>query len=159
MWGYYLHTHLHGEAAEYVGDKDSWQNRYAELWEKLDSRYANRWNLASETIKSSVLSSPPQDPSQMVKYIHDQLNCIRGIDSLGLDGGQLAIHILLMKLPENIATPIRQGLRLKRRDKGDQDYKFTPEEFRDVVNDTLVNKTITPIPPITLYSSGPSLNS
>ena len=62
-----------------------------------------------------------------------------------------------MKLPENIATPIRQGLRLKRRDKGDQDYKLTPEEFRIVVNDAVVNKAIAPTPPITLYNSAVGL--
>ena len=50
-----------------------------------------------------------------------------------------------MKLPEDFANAIRNGIRIKRQDKGLQDFKFSPTDFRDVLNDTVVTwKTTSP---------------
>ena len=138
VWGNVLYSQLDGKALKYAGCRDNWQGRYADLWEKLDSRYANRWTIAAETIKCSIMSSPSEDGWQeLIDYVDDQLDCITSIEQLGMTNAQLAINVLLMKLPEDFANAIRNGIRIQRHNKGLQDYKFTPEEFRDVVNDTV----------------------
>ena len=146
MWGVIVYSHLDGKAKKYVGSRGNWQGKYKELLEKLDSRYANRWTMAAETIKCSIMSTPPEDDWQsMVEYIDDQLDCIRSITYLDLSPEQLAVNVLLMKLPEDFANAIRNGIRIKRQDKGLKDFKFTPDEFRDVLNDTVVTwKTTSP---------------
>ena len=90
--------------------------------------------MAAETIKCSIMSTPPEDDWQsMIDYVDDQLDCITSIKQLDLSPEQLAINVLLMKLPEDFANAIRNGIRIKRQDKGLQDFKFTPDEFRDVL--------------------------
>ena len=102
--------------------------------------------IAAETIKCSIMSTPPDDDWQkMVEYIDDQLDCIRSITYLDLTPEQLAVNVLLTKLPEDFANAIRNGIRIKCQDKGLKDFKFTPNEFRDVLNDTVVTwKTTSP---------------
>ena len=139
MWGVIVSDHLEGSAKKYIGCRGGWQGKYQELWEKLDSRYANRWTMAAETIKCSIMSTPPEDDWQkMIEYIDDQLDCIRSISFLDLTPEQLAVNVLLMKLPEDFANAIRNGIRIKRKDQGLQDFKFSPTDFRDVLNDTVV---------------------
>ena len=139
VWGNILYDHLDGTARKYIGSRGNWQGKYMELWDKLDSRYANRWTMAAETLKCSIMSTPPQDDWQgMIEYVDDQLDCIKSIAQLELTNEQLAVNVLLLKLPEDFANAIRNGIRIKRQDKGLQDYKFTPTEFRDVLNDTVV---------------------
>ena len=146
MWGVILFSHLDGPAKKYVGCRGNWQGKYKELWEKLDSRYANRWTMAAQTIKCSIMSTPPEDDWQsMISNIDDQLDCIIGIKQLDLSPEKLAINVLLMKLPEDFANAIRNGIRIKRQDKDLKDFKSTPDEFRDVLNDTVVTwKTTSP---------------
>ena len=142
--GCYLYGALEGAAKDYVGNTGTWVNRYAELWAKLDSRYANRWTLAAETIKATLISEVPKgslgNHTELVRYIDQQVNMIETIGQLDLTPQQLAVNTLLMKLPEFIAEPIRNGLRIRRKGTQNQeDFKFTPEEFAEVVNDTLLN--------------------
>ena len=56
---------------------------------------------------------------------------------------QLATNALLLKLPEELANTFRNGLRLKRQGKGQDDFKFSPDEFRDVMNDTVMTWSTT----------------
>ena len=62
---------------------------------------------------------------------------------MDLTNEQLATNVLLMKLPEDFSNAIRNGLRISRKNKGNEDFKFTPEEFRDVMNDTVMVWKIT----------------
>ena len=139
MWGHYLYLHLDEEPQAYVGKRENWQGKYTELWGILDSRYANRWTIAAQTIKSSFMSTPPDgDLKQINQYIDEKMDCIRSLSHLNLTAEQLAINVLLLQLPEDFANSIRNGLKIKRHDKGSLDYRFTVEEFRDVLNDTRV---------------------
>ena len=147
LWGPYLFESLDNKTKLYAGLSQSWQGRYEELWEHLDSRFANRWTVAAETIKATIMSTPPEENNweAMVQYIDDQLDCMRSLDALDLSNTQLATNVLLMKLPEEFSNAIRNGIRIARKGRGNQDYKFTPEEFRDVMNDTVMSwKTTSP---------------
>ena len=160
--GSYLYNALEGAAKDYVGNTGTWVNRYAELWEKLDSRYANRWTLAAETIKATLISEVPKgslgNHTEVVRYIDQQVNMIESIKQLGLTPEQLAVNTLLMKLPEFMAEPIRNGLRIRRKGTQNQeDFKFTPEEFAEVVNDTVLNMDkLYPKTPTTLMQNNVS---
>ena len=137
--GTYLYASLEGAAKEYVGATDKWMDKYTELWAKLDSRYANRWTLAAEVIKNSVMSAAPTgNVKDLTEYVDEQINYIDSLGQLKMSAQQLATNALLLKLPEEYAAAIRNGLRLKRQGLGQEDYRFTPEEFRDVINDTVM---------------------
>ena len=147
LWGPYLFNALDDKTKLYAGLSQSWQGRYEELWEHLDSRFANRWTVAAETIKATIMSTPPEEDNweAMVQYIDDQLDRMRSLDALDLSNIQLATNVLLMKLPEEFSNAIRNGIRIARKGRGNQDYKFSPEEFRDVMNDTVMSwKTTSP---------------
>ena len=75
----------------------------------------------------------------MVEYIDVQLDRMQNLKALELTNEQLAINVLLMKLPKDFSNAIRNGLRIARMDKGNEDCKFTPQEFREVVNDTVMS--------------------
>ena len=135
---------MEGSAKDYVGNSGTWVDKYEELWAKLDSRYANRWTLCAETIKATLISEVPKgslgNHTELVRYIDQQVNMIESIGQLDLTPQQLAVNTLLMKLPEFMAEPIRNGLRIRRKDTQNQeDFKFTPQEFAEVVNDTVMN--------------------
>ena len=147
FWGTYLFEHLDKKIKAYAGSSTSWQGKYEELWDLLKSRYANRWTVAAETVKATIMSNPPEekDWGKMVEYIDDQIDRMQSIEALDLTNVQLATNILLMKLPEDYANAIRNGLRISRKDKGNEDFKFTPQEFREVMNDTVMSwKTTQP---------------
>ena len=147
LWGPYLFEALDEDTKLYAGLSESWQGRYEELWEHLDSRFANRWTVAAETLKATIMSTPPEENNweTMVHYIDDQLDRMKSLKALELTNDQLATNVLLMKLPEEFSNAIRNGIRIARKGKGKQDYKFTPEEFRDVMNDTVMSwKTTSP---------------
>ena len=70
---------------------------------------------------------------------------MQSIEALDLTNVQLATNVLLMKLPEDFSDAIRNGLRIFMKDKGNEDFKFTPQEFREVMNDTVMSwKTTQP---------------
>ena len=147
LWGPYLFEALDEDTKLYAGLSESWQGRYEELWEHLDSRFANRWTVAAETLKATIMSTPPEENNweTMVHYIDDQLDRMKSLKALELTNDQLATNVLLMKLPEEFSNAIRNGIRIARKGKGKQDYKFTPEEFRDEMNDTIMSwKTTSP---------------
>ena len=141
FWGIYLYEHLDKKSKTYVGSSSSWLGRYEELWELLKSRYANRWTVVAETVKATITSTPPEenDWEKMVEYIDEQLDRMQSLKALELTNEQLATNVLLMKLPKDFSNSIRNGLRIARMDKGNEDFKFTPQEFRDVVNDTVMS--------------------
>ena len=144
MKGVYLYKSLHGPAKEYIGNSDTWHGKYNLLWEKLDSRYANRWTMAAEIIRCSIMSTAPKgELPKMLKYIDQQVNYIRSLEQLDLTPAQLAVNVLLLKLPEDLANGIRNGLRIRRENKGQEDFKFSPKEFMDVLNDTVVTWSTT----------------
>ena len=80
-----------------------------------------------------------KDWGKMVEYIDDQIDRMQSIEALELTNVQLATNVLLMKLPEDFSNAIRNGLRISRKDKGNEDFKFTPQEFREVMNDTVMS--------------------
>ena len=55
------------EAKEYIGDPTQWFDKYDELWEMLDNRYANRWVLATDTIRAFFLNPPPASELEEAK--------------------------------------------------------------------------------------------
>ena len=140
LWGPYLYGQLDEKTKAYAGESESWQGKYEELWAHLNSRFANRWTVAAETIKATIMSPPPEEDNweKMVEYIDDQLDRMKSLNALSLTNEQLATNVLLMKLPEEFSNAIRNGLRIARKNKGNEDFKFTPEEFRDVMNDTVM---------------------
>ena len=100
--------------------------------------------MAAEIIKNSIMSPPATgNMTKMTEYIDKQVNYIKSLEQLDLTPAQLATNVLLLKLPEDLANTIRNGLRLKRRAGGQEDFKFTPDEFRDVVNDTVMTWKVT----------------
>ena len=147
FWGIYLYEHLDEKSKTYVGSSSSWLGRYEELWELLKSRYANRWTVPAETIKATIMSTPPEgnDWEKMVEYMDEQLDLMQSLKALELTNEQLATNVLLMKLPKDFSNAMRNGLRIARMDKGNEDFKFTPQEFREVMNDTVMSwKTTQP---------------
>ena len=140
LWGPYLYDHLDKKTQAYAGVSESWQGKYEELWEHLNSRFANRWTVAAETIKATIMAPLPEenDWEKMVEFIDDQLDRMKSLKALDLTNEQLATNVLLMKLPEDFSNAIRNGLRIARKNLGNEDFKFTPEEFRDVMNDTVM---------------------
>ena len=143
MIGHRLHDCLLDEAREFVGADNTWLGKHKQLWRKLDGRYANRWTMTSEILKSSILSQPPSDFMAIKKWVDDQLDSIQRVLHLGLTSEQLIVNCILVKLPEYIASPVR--LSLKTSGAGGGDYKFSPQEFEDAINETI--QTWTPKTP------------
>ncbi|CAL4159068.1 unnamed protein product, partial [Meganyctiphanes norvegica] len=143
MIGHRLHDCLEGEAREFVGTDNTWLGKHNELWRKLDGRYANRWTMTSEILKASVLSQPPTDFSEIKRWVDDQLDSIQRVLHLGLTTEQLIVNCILAKLPEYIASPVR--LSLKTSGAGGGEFKFSPQEFEDAINETI--QTWTPATP------------
>ncbi|CAL4135994.1 unnamed protein product, partial [Meganyctiphanes norvegica] len=132
-----------GEAREFVGTDNTWLGKHIELWRKLDGRYANRWTMTSEILKASVLSQPPTDFSEIKRWVDDQLDSIQRVLHLRLTTEQLIVNCILAKLPEYIASPVR--LSLKTSGAGGGEFKFSPQEFEDAINETI--QTWTPATP------------
>ena len=82
--GVYLQQSLRSNAKEYIGDTENWSGKYNELWNKLDSRYANRWNVVAEVLKSSFMSTIPKgDMNKQIEYVDQQLNLIESVEKNG----------------------------------------------------------------------------
>ena len=114
LWGIYLYEHLDKKSKTYVGSSSSWLGRYEELWELLKSRYANRWTVAAETVKATIMSTPPEGNNweKMVEYIDEQMDRMQSLKALDLTNEQLATNVLLMKLPKDFSNAIRNVLRI-----------------------------------------------
>ena len=62
------------DAAKYVGSKGDWFDKYEELWALLDDRYANRWILASDTIRNFFGKSAQEaTQSSLDKWFYEQM--------------------------------------------------------------------------------------
>ena len=83
-------------------------------------------------------TAPTGSVNEVTEYLDRQLNYISGLKQLGMTAEQLATNALLLKLPEELGSTLRNGLRLRRRGRGQDDFKFTPDELRDVMNDTVM---------------------
>ena len=71
----YLEESIKGEAASYIGSKGKWFNNYEGLWAILDDKYANRWVLASDTIRAFFGRANPEHTQTSVdKWFYEQRN-------------------------------------------------------------------------------------
>ena len=52
LWATHLANSLRDEAKKYVGDPTQWFDKYEALWDTLDDKFANRWLLATDTIRN-----------------------------------------------------------------------------------------------------------
>ena len=59
LWATHLANSLKGDAKKYIGDTTAWFDKYDQLWNALETKYANRWTLATETIKALFQKAPP----------------------------------------------------------------------------------------------------
>ena len=79
FWATHLENSLTGEVKKYLGKRGDWFNSYEELWKFLNSRYANRWFLTNETIRSFFVTPPPALTRHSVsKYFYSQIDTLRG---------------------------------------------------------------------------------
>ena len=141
MWASYLENSIKGEAANYIGSKGKWFNNYDGLWATLDDKYANRWVLASETIRQFFNRENPEATQTSVdRWFYEQLDCMKSILDLGLTAEQIMVNVMTQVLPEEYANEIRQGLRNKYPDRDRSN--FTGEEIRAVYNDTIAIRNI-----------------
>ena len=86
---------------------------------------------------------PKEDTNKLIEYFDQQLNLIESVEKIELSPAQMCTHMLLLKAPENVSTVIRNALKIKRQTRGKNDYKFTTQEFREVLNETVLTwKTI-----------------
>ena len=80
LWSSHLYDCLLQEVKDYVGSKDDWFDKYDELWECLDDKYANRWVLANDTIKNFVYKTiPDSQPEEINKYFYGQIDSLKRV--------------------------------------------------------------------------------
>ena len=132
----HLINSLDESVKQYLGDENEWFNKYDELWEMLDSKYANDWTVNNETVSAFfhyVLSS--EEPEQVQNMFYKQLDNIKKILSLGLSVEEILVGHLIDSLPIAYKTRLKDALRmmLPNRDKA----CFSSAEVRKVFNDTI----------------------
>ena len=96
--------------------------------------------MTSKILQASVLSQPPTDFIEIKKWVDDQLESIQRVLHLDLTVEQLMVNSILAKLPEYIAGPVR--LSLKTSGAGGGEFKFSPQEFEDAINETIQTWTL-----------------
>ena len=138
-------THLEeciiGEASQYIGSKGNWFDKYDALWAVLDDRYANRWILTSDTIRTFFGRANPEATQTSVdKWFYDQIDSMGSVLDLGLTSEQIMVNIMTQSLPEEYGSELRQGLRGLH--PGQNRSAFTKAELRAVYNDTIAVKNL-----------------
>ena len=132
----YLENSLRGEARRYMGTKSDYFGEYDEMWRLLDDKYANRWVLASDTIREFFGKPPPQGTQEDVnEWFWDQIDSFRGVLNLGMTLEQVGVNILTQSLPIEFGARLRDGLR--QRDPGNKTFAFSLDQIRSVYNDTV----------------------
>ena len=109
----HLINSLDESVKQYLGDENEWFNKYDELWEMLDSKYANDWTVNNETVSAFfhyVLSS--EEPEQVQNMFYKQLDNIKKILSLGLSVEEILVGHLIDSLPIAYKTRLKDALRM-----------------------------------------------
>ena len=134
LWGTHLYNALEGEALECVGNQDNWNDKYDELWEALDDRFANRWVLANDTIAALFGKAPPDSaPDDIKAYFYSQCAALKTVVNLNMTVEEVGVSFIWQSLPEEVGDNLRQGLKLLRPNKNQ--YAFTIKEIMHVFND------------------------
>merc|ERR1711942_397462 len=94
------------------GDPTQWFNKYDELWEALDNKYANRWVLSTDTIRIFFQEPSPASDLESVKtFFFGQLQALKNLIALGLSIEEIGINYTIERLPDEYKTELRNGLR------------------------------------------------
>ena len=136
FWPSYLENNILGEAKRYIGTKGNWHNDYAKLWEVLDDRYANRWNIATDSVKNFFFKPLPDgDQKDVLDWFYEQIDNLNSLNSLGLSVEEVGTSLIIQQFPEEYAKEVRNGLRVSQTNKSKA--AFSLKELRAVVNDTI----------------------
>ena len=139
LWATHLENKLTDDAKEYVGAEGSWYNKYEELWEALDDKYSNRWNIATEAVKNFFFKQRPEDNQVAVlKWFHQQVENLRKLIKLNMSVEEIGTNLILQTLPNAYAREVRSGLRVAHADK--KKAAFSIKELRTTVNETIAIK-------------------
>ena len=112
LWATHLANCLRGEAQEYIGDPTQWFDKYDELWEALDDKFANRWVLATDTIRAFFLCFPPESELNATKkWFFAMLQALNKLMALGMSVEEIGINFIIECLPDEFRTELRNGLR------------------------------------------------
>ena len=136
LWATHLISCLEGPVMDYIGSADNWFDKYDELWNHLEDKYANKWTLNCQTINkffSKVLTS--DEPEVVKTYFYDQLDNMASLLALNLTPEQICINLVIQALPLKHRTVVRDALRAKH--PGENKAVFTAEEVRKAFNDTI----------------------
>ena len=145
LWGTHLYNSLKGEALKYVGSQRDWIDKYQELWENLDDRYANRWVLANDTIKAFIGKPIPDDsPDEIDKFFYSQVDALKSVIDLKMTVEQLGVSIICQTLPDEIGKDVKQGLKALYPNK--RQYAFTIKDIMGVYNDLIAIKGAAKVP-------------
>ena len=136
LWASHLYGCLQGDALKYVGSQGDWFNKYNELWECLDDRYANRWVLANDTIRDFIARPQPEStPEAINDYFYSQIDSLKSILELNMTLEQVGVNIICQSLPEEIGRDLKQGLRSLHPNK--KQHAFSVKEIVSVYNDVI----------------------
>ena len=136
LYSSHLYDALLPDVRDYVGSKDDWFDKYNELWECLEDKYANRWVLANDTIKNFVYKPLPDgQPEEINKYFYGQVDSLKRVMELNMTMEQVGVNIICQSLPDEVARDLRAGLRALHPDK--KKYAFTIKEIVRVYNDVI----------------------
>ena len=145
LWGTHLYNSLREEALEYVGSQRDWIDRYDELWETLDDKYANRWVLANDTIKSFICKPVPDDsPESVNSFFYSQIDALKSVIELKMTVEQVGVSIICQTLPEEVGKDIKQGLKSLYPDK--KKCAFSIKDIVRVYNDQIAIKGAASLP-------------
>ena len=145
MWATHLVNSLKGEAKKYVGEATDWFDQYDELWESLDSKYANRWLLATETIRKFFGRPPPKDNLQAVKdFFFDQMQALNNLLALKMELEHIGVNHIIENLPERYRSQLQNGLRVLQ--PGQNNANFSRKTAKNVFNDTIGIQKAQPAP-------------
>ncbi|CAL4221387.1 unnamed protein product [Meganyctiphanes norvegica] len=132
----YLESSLRGEAIKYMGKKSDYFGKYEEMWEILDDRYANKWVLASDTIKEFFGKAPPRPTQDNVnEWFWDQIDSLKGVLDLGMSLEEVGVNMLIQAMPNEFGTELSNGL--KALEPGRRKFAFSLKQIRSVFNDTI----------------------
>ena len=137
LWATHLVNSLKDKVKQYVGGEGEWFNKYDELWEMLDNKYANKWLLSTDTVSTFFHKARPtsDEPDPVKNYFYDQLDNIAKIIKLGMSNEELCVNHLIHTLPPAYRKELRDGLRVLQPSK--TKAAFSIKEVRKVFNDTI----------------------
>ena len=140
LWATHLENQLTGDAKKYIGLNGSWFNKYDELWEVLDDKYANRWNVATEAVSNFFFKPRPEDDQESVlHWFYDQIDNLRDVTNKNMTVEEIGTNLILQMLPAKYAREVRSGLRVTQAG-NKKKAAFSIKELREVVNDTIAIK-------------------